>query len=144
MRKLCISVATFILLWLTISPAFAQDPALLLFGGDDHKTFLGCLNCGEYDTSSVWNPNSHFGSAYNTDSIWNPYGRWGSPYNSDSPWNKYSSSAPVVVDKDGNFYGYFSANPYLSQRTKITWLVWLLDNYGWVIDNLDSVRGKFG
>ena len=52
-------------------------------------------------------------------------------------------SAPVVVDKDGNFYGYFSANPYLSQRTTISSLVWLLDNYDWVIENLDQVRAKF-
>jgi len=127
-----------------LAPAFAQNTALLLFGGDDHKTFLGCLNCGRYDSSSVWNPYGQFGSPYNSESIWNRYGTWGSPYNPASPWNKYSLSAPVVVDNDGNFYGYFSANPYINKRTKITWLVWLLDNYDWVIENLDSVREKFG
>jgi hypothetical protein len=129
--------------WLFLSTtAFGQQQALLLFGGNDHGHFLGCLNCGQYDSGSVWNAYGTYGSPYNSDSIWNRYGSWGSPYNSDSPWNKYSSSAPVIVDKDGNFYGYFSANPYHNKRTTIKWLVWLLDNYDYVIEHLDEVRDK--
>jgi hypothetical protein len=128
---------------LLISTAvFGQQQALLLYGGKDHDKFLGCLNCGRYDSSSIWNAYGTYGSPYNSDSIWNRYGTWGSPYNSESPWNKYSSSAPVIVDKEGKFYGYFSANPYHDKRTKIGGLVWVLDNYDYVIEHLDEVRDK--
>jgi len=134
MQKTILIIAALILSMLATNVVSAKDPTLLLFGGHDHKTFLGCLNCSQYDSSSVWNAYSQYGSPYNSDSIWNRCGTWGSPYNSDSPWNKFSTSAPVVVDNDGNFYGYFSANPYISQRTRIAWLVWILDNYVWVIE----------
>jgi hypothetical protein len=33
-----------------VSPA-QSTKALLLFGGDEHKTFLGCLNCVDTSTS---------------------------------------------------------------------------------------------
>lgn len=122
--------------------AMGQEKALLLFGGTNHDKFLGCLNCGQYNSASVWNAYGSYGSPYNSDSIWNRYGTWGSPYNSNSPWNKYSSSAPVIVDKDGAFYGHFSSNPYHAKRTKIAWLVWILDNYDHVIEHLDEVREK--
>ena len=44
------------------------------------------------------------------------YGTYGSSYNSDSPWNAYGSNPPVVVDKSGNFYGYFTVNRYKDKR----------------------------
>lgn len=141
MRKIRHFLAA-LFLCLLASASLAQQPALLLFGGSDHDKFLGCLNCGRYAASSIWNAYGQYGSPYNSDSIWNRYSTWGSPYSSDSPWNKYSSSAPVIVDKDGKFYGYFSANPYHNKRTNIQWLVWILDNYDWVIENLDEVRDK--
>ena len=107
--------------------ALAQTPkALLLFGGEDHKTFLGCLNCAARDTSSVCNKYGK-GSKYDSDSIWNKYGDFGSKYSSDSPWNKFTNSAPIIVDKDGASYGYFSANKFHTDRTKIKSLVQILD-----------------
>jgi hypothetical protein len=133
-----------LLFLLSIStPAFA-DTALLLFGGRDHKTFLGCLNCGQYDSSSVWNEYGQYGSPYQSTSIWNSYGPWGSEYSSDSPWNSYASSAPAIVDAQGHFYGYFSSNQYIGNRTTIKWIIWLLDNHEWLQDHLDEARGKFG
>ena len=119
----------------------AGQPVLLLFGGSNRDKFLGCLSCSKYDSSSIWNKYGEYGSKYNTDSIWNKYGTYGSKYNSESHWNKYSSDGPVVVDKDGNFYGYFTRNKYNNQ-TKIKWLVWILDNYEYVMENLDEVRDK--
>jgi hypothetical protein len=129
--------------FLLASPVWAQQPALLLFGGSSHNTFLGCLNCSRYDSNSVWNAYGPYGSQYSSDSIWNRYGTWGSIYSSDSPWNQYSSSGPAIVDRTGNFYGYFSRNRYHSNRTRIEWAVWILDNYDLVIDNLDKLREKF-
>ena len=94
--------------------ASAQTPALLLFGGTNHKTFLGCLNCSKYDSASVCNKYGDVGSRYSSDSIWNRYGNFGSKYSSDSPWNKYSSSAPIIV---GNLEQYsLSAISALAER----------------------------
>jgi len=111
-------------------PFHAQAPkALLLFGGEDHKTFLGCLNCVDTSAISVCNEYGQFGSEYQADSIWNEYGNFGSEYQSQSPWNAYSNDAPIIVDKDGNSYGYFSANDAHHDRTRIPWLVAILDYY---------------
>ncbi|HYE46411.1 MAG TPA: hypothetical protein VEA44_11640 [Caulobacter sp.] len=41
--------------------ATAQDDDILIFGGDDHKEFLGCLTCSEFDGQSVWNKFSTHG-----------------------------------------------------------------------------------
>jgi|ERR1035437_943262 hypothetical protein len=109
------------------SVLYAQStPALLLFGGKDHKTFLGCINCTATSSGSVCNKYG-VGSKYDTNCIWNKYGDFGSKYSDSSPWNKYSSDAPIIVDKDGGSYGYFSANKYHSDRTRIKWLVRILD-----------------
>ncbi len=103
-----------------------QNKALLLFGGEDHKTFLGCMNCAARDTSSVCNKYGK-GSKYEADSIWNKYGDFGSKYSANSPWNKFTASAPIIVDKDGASYGYFTANRFHTDRTKIKRFVQILD-----------------
>jgi len=105
----------------------AQNTALLLYGGQGHDTFLGCLNCGQYAVSSVCNAYGNFGSRYQANSIWNAYGTYGSKYNLQSPWNEYSTSAPAIVDNAGNFYGYLSANKFIDKRTTIKALVALAD-----------------
>jgi hypothetical protein len=112
--------------------------ALLLFGGKDHKTFLGCLNCSSTSSSSVCDPYGS-GSKYQSDSIWNKYGDFGSKYEENSPWNKYSDDAPIIVDKDGNSYGYFSANKYHHDRTRIKSLVRIL-NFQADHDDLEATR----
>src|SRR6185437_8084418 len=64
----------------------AQAPsALLVFGGSDHKTFLGCLNCSEYGQSSIKNQYS-FGSPYGH-TIFNHFSEYGSEFSSDSACN---------------------------------------------------------
>ena len=70
------------------------------------KKFIGCLDCGRYDS----------------DSICNEYGTYGSKYSSSSPWNKYSSSddVPKAIDGQGNFYGYFTINKYRSNSMNIS------------------------
>jgi hypothetical protein len=91
-------------------PAIAQTaPELLLFGGEDHKTFLGCLNCNQMSPSSVWNDYSQYGFK-NQFAIWNPFGPYKNPYGSESACNDLASDPPVIVDRQGNFYGRFSVN----------------------------------
>lgn len=91
--------------------------ALQLYGGEDHDVYLGCLNCDKYNSNSIWNAYGTFGSKYNSNSIWNSYGKFGGKYSSNSPFNTYASNPPVVVDKEGNFYGYFTVNKYNSKRS---------------------------
>jgi|TARA_B100000315_G_C14441585_1_gene524931 hypothetical protein len=96
----------------------AQD--LLIFGGKGHDDFLGCLSCSGYSSDSICNGYGKYGNKYNPSGMWNPYGGFGNKYSSKSPWNKYSNSnsVPVVVDRDGNFYGYFTINQYRSKAFK--------------------------
>jgi hypothetical protein len=103
--------------------------ALLLFGGSDHKTFLGCLNCTDTSDISVCNDVGKYGSDVAENSIWNDVGKFGSDVSPLSPWNDVSTDAPIIVDRDGNSYGYFSTNTVHHDRTRIEWLVAILDYY---------------
>jgi hypothetical protein len=113
--------------------------ALLLFGGADHKTFLGCLNCSSLSPTSVCNSLGQFGSSLQANSIWNSLGTFGSSLSQYSPWNSLSNSAPIIVDKDGNSYGYFSVNSLHHDRTRVPSLVAVLD-FQDDNDDLDETR----
>lgn len=121
----------------------AQTPALLLFGGKDHKVFLGCLNCGRFDSSSVCNRYGDFGSRFSDKSIWNRFGNYGSRFSSESPWNKFATDPPVVVDRDGSFYGYFTANRFHHRRTGIKLFRVFLDHGDEVNEDLQRARDLF-
>lgn len=116
---------------------------LLLFGGGSHDVFIGCLNCSEHDAGSVCNKYGDQGSKYNDTSIWNKYGGYGSKYSDLSPWNKYASNPPIIVDREGGFYGYFTANKHQDKRTQIKALLQLADNVDWVNDDLERARDAF-
>ena len=85
--------------------------------------FLVCLSCGAYNETSVCSRYGEFGSKYKPDNIWNAYGTYGSKYNPYSPWNSYSTTPSIIVDEAGHSYGYFTANKYRADRTRIDWLV---------------------
>jgi hypothetical protein len=109
--------------------AQSQNKAFFLFGGEGHETFLGCLNCSDISPTSVCNNIGEFGSNIQPDSIWNDIGHFGSDISPNSPWNDIAQDAPIIVDKDGNSYGYFSANDLHHDRTRINWLVAVLDYF---------------
>ena len=92
--------------------ASGQMSELLIFGGSSHDEFLGCLNCSEYSSDSICNGYGTYGNEYSSSGMFNEYARFGNEYSSSSPWNEYSSSnsVPVVVDREGNFFGYFTIN----------------------------------
>lgn len=123
-------------------PSQAQAAkALLLFGGEDHKTFLGCLNCGVVNQLSVCNVAGQYGSIVSENSIWNIVGEFGSIVSPESPWNIVASDPPVIVDKDGNSYGYFTEN-IAHDQTHLAWLIDLLENFGQT-DDLNEARERF-
>ena len=88
---------------------------LLLYGGQNHDEFLGCLVCNEFGSDSVCNGYGQYGNEYGS-SMWNEYSTYGNEYASSSPWNEYSNSdeVPILVDRSGQFYGYFTINEYRS------------------------------
>jgi hypothetical protein len=121
----------------------AETTALLLFGGEDHKTFLGCLNCGRTSPGSVCSRYGEYGSRYSDTSVWSRYGNYGSRYSAFSPWNKFASDPPVIVDREGGFYGYFTANKSHPKRTRNTFYLVFLDNVDEVNEDLQRARHVF-
>ena len=106
-----------------IAPVSAK---LMLFGGLNHTTYLGCLNCADYATDSISNEYGTHGSQYSSDSIKNHYSQYGSAYSIYSSCSPYATDPPVIVDSNGNYYGRLTLNEYHTQigvgRRYIAWL----------------------
>ena len=113
MKKL---ITIFILFF---SPSLHSE--ILLFGGNNHDEFLGCLDCNRFDSDSICNKFGTYGSRFSSDSIFNRFGTYGSRFDSSSPWNRFSSSnsVPVAVDRQGTFYGYFTINRFRTDAINI-------------------------
>ena len=133
-----------LLLLLLLSLGFigSANANLLLYGGQNHDIFLGCYDCGHFESDSICNRFGLYGSRFNSESIWNRFGTYGSRFSSFSPWNKFSSGSdvPVLVDRSGNFYGYFPihcfrANAFDSCRS--------LKSAYETLDNLNELRDDF-
>jgi hypothetical protein len=97
------------------SPTAAPAAKLMVFGGADHKT-LGCVNCNEYASDSIFNSYGTHGSKYAVDSVSNHYSHFGSAYSTEGACSPYASDPPVVVDGNGQFYGRLTLNQYHPQR----------------------------
>jgi hypothetical protein len=136
-------IAALIITLFGVAIVEAQAPALLLYGGNNHRVFLGCLNCGRFDVASVCNKCGTYGSRFSADSIWNGFGEYGSRFSVYSPWNRFSTEAPVVVDGQGNFYGYFTSNRYQPKRTDYPFFVAFLDHPDKVNQDLEAARNSF-
>jgi hypothetical protein len=106
--------------------ASAAGGDLLVFGGKNHKVFIGCLTCSQYDTDSVLNQYGSYGSRYSSTSIMNQYSDYGSKYSTYSACNPYASDPPIVTDGEGGYYGKLTLNKYASDAiTNTTIVVWL-------------------
>lgn len=113
---------------------------LLLFGNANQDEFLGCLTCSHFDTGSICNTFGKHGSSFSNKSIWNGFSPYGSEFSNTSPWNTFASSPPVIVDRQGNFYGYLTANQSNPKRTRIKALVQLTDAVEWVTEDLERAQ----
>ena len=116
--------------------------ACQIFGGEDHDVYLGKLNASEYDSESIWNEYGKYGSEYNSNSIWNEYGKYGSEYSNYSPFNEYASHPPVIVDEDGNFYGYFTVNKFKSKRANFELVNIICEYYEEIREDVDEWYDK--
>ena len=100
--------------------ALTQD--LLLFGGSNHDEYLGCLKCSESRTDSVCNGFGKYGNEFGTN-MWNEFSSpYGNEFSSSSPWNEFSTSksVPVLVDRNGKFFGYFTINDSRSDAVRFS------------------------
>ncbi len=105
-----------------LAPALSSNPKLMIFGGTNHETYLGCLNCSESAADSMLNKYGSHGSPYSAESIFNHYGQFGSRYSTGSPCNQYSTDPPVIVD--GGIGGVLVARaPCRIPRPKLTVMV---------------------
>jgi hypothetical protein len=103
-------------LGLLVSSSALAEPPLQLFGGLNHKTYLGCLNCNEFSSDSVHNQFGRYGSEFSSESIMNQFSEYGSRFSTYSACNSFASDPPVIVDKGGNYYGRLSVNDRLAIR----------------------------
>ncbi len=87
-----------------------NERKLMIFGGPDHGTYLGCLSCQETARDSVLNEVGQYGSPYRPESIWNHYKQFGSPYSLYSACNELATDPPVIVDQDGTAFGRLTLN----------------------------------
>jgi hypothetical protein len=96
---------------ITVAPSkiFAAEPAYLLFG-EGGSVFLGCANCGEYESDSLNNDYGTYGSPYNSMSVRNSYGIYGSRYSDVSACNPNANNPPFLADSNGNFIGFVTVN----------------------------------
>ena len=120
---------------------FAQK-TLHIYGGEDHDVYLGCLNCSNIDQNSVWNDIGQYGSNISSISIWNDIGTYGSDVSSYSPWNELASYPPVIVDKDGGFYGYFTVNEYKPKRATFSLVMTLYKYHDLIKDDVEKWYDK--
>lgn len=112
------------LIFISATTTFGQT--LHLYVGQNHDEYLGYLNCDSYDKNSILNE----------------YGTYGNEYNSYSPCNEYSSNPPVVVDKDGNFYGYFTRNENKSKRAEFGLALTIYKYYDLIRDDVSKWYDK--
>jgi hypothetical protein len=110
-KSIPVLIAAFVVFAMA-TQVYAQQVALLIFGGEGHKEFLGCLNCSETADNSVWNEMSRYGF-YNGFGTWNPFGPYKNPFSGYSACNQFANDPPVIVDREGNFYGRLSINEFI-------------------------------
>ena len=106
--------------------AFAQNPKIMLYGGQGHHTYLGCFNCSQYASDSIFNEYSPYGSSYSSTSIFNSFSQYGSAFSQYSACNEFASDPPVLVDENGNYYGRLTLNTMMQGAvTNSDVLAWL-------------------
>ena len=123
-KNMKILFASFLILF--SSAGEASPHKIMIFGGEGHKVYLGCLNCSEYASDSVFNEISDYGSEFSSESILNSFSDYGSEFSDYSACNDYASDPPVIVDESGNFYGRLTINDFNPEQSKDEQLIdWL-------------------
>lgn len=134
--------ALIIILVLTSSLAFAQK--VMIYGGENHDVYLGCITCTQFNGESVWNEEGVYGTKNNNLSIWSEFSEFGNEFSYLSPWNEFATHPPILVDENGGYYGYFTRNPYFKDRTEVEFFVYVLNNFRWIEEHFEEyVKGLY-
>lgn len=131
------------ILVLAALPAHAQRSALVIYGGANQDTYLGCLTCIRFNPESVCRAGGRYGSHLSPQSIWNQSGTFGGQFSPYSPWNPFAKNPPVVLDKAGNRYGLFWVNTPQRYRADIRRLLETMNNRDNFPDRLTKAREAF-
>lgn len=97
---------------------------LLVFGGQNHTVFLGCLTCGSTDPDAISNAFGPHGNRFAADTLTNRFSEYGSRFSMHSACNPYATEPPAIVDRAGGYYGELTSNPYAPRRA-VAWAAWL-------------------
>ncbi len=100
-----------------------------LYSDDGEYNYLGKLVTGKHDTDGLWNDYSNYGGKYGENSIWNKYGDYGSKYGQYSAFYKYASNPPLIVDDNGEIFGYLTEDKFQTDGYTI------LELYAFLVDN---------
>ena len=92
---------------------------LLVFGGETHEVFLGCLS-SEQRPDSVFNLAGEHGSELSPTSIRNKFAPYGSNYDNTSACNPKAKRPPVVVSSGGKSLGLLTMNAWLDRRITVS------------------------
>jgi hypothetical protein len=131
-----------LILVLTSSIAFAQK--VMIYGGENHDVYLGCITCTQFNGESIWNAEGIYGTKNNNLSIWSEFSEYGNEFSYLSPWNEYATKPPILVDENGGYYGYFTRNAYFKDRTEVEFFVYVLNNFRWIQEHFEEyVKGLY-
>lgn len=126
----------------TATSVFAQK--VMIYGGENHDVYLGCLTCTQFHDESIWNENGVYGARNNNLSVWSEFSDYGNEFSYLSPWNEYATHPPILVDEEGGYYGYFTKNVYFKDRTEVDFFVYVLNNYRWINEHFaEFVKGLY-
>jgi len=103
-----------VIFYLLFADYAAAETPLLIFGSSENgrrgNVFLGCINCNKFDSDALANQFGDFGSRFSSVSIYNRFGEYGNQFSDISACNPRATNPPVVVDNQGDFYGYLTLN----------------------------------
>ena len=94
--------------------AQGRRPKIMIFGGENHKTYLGCLSCPQSEWDSIFNKYGEYGHCAGPfdDNLFcrGPFKEFGTsgPFKNQSACGTSASDPPVIVDEEGRYYGRFS------------------------------------
>jgi hypothetical protein len=99
----------------------AQNAAqkLMIFGGENHDVYLGCMSCPPWEADSVHNTVGKYGSVISPTSISNSISAYGNAISPTSACNELATAPPVLVDRKGKYYGELTLNALRTKRTTI-------------------------
>ncbi|CCG42680.1 hypothetical protein [Magnetospirillum molischianum] len=91
------------------APLAAQESTLTqarmqIYAGPLYRDYLGCLTCGQYEVSSVWNGYGPYG----WDNVYpdhSHFARYRAPQGRYSACDRFAAEPPILIDTSGKNYG---------------------------------------